>query len=183
MVSEGIITLKDIEDAKSNKDSGDVISIGLPAYCIYQSLLRSAKANCAGILLSEYKFCSFSRFLIPIYLTLFICDCVCADDNFSEITATNRPKDAFFDWFLNPLLIMKEQIKAENLSDDEEEYLGKLVLLSSDPERLKKSDIGLPPESELRRAELDALARRYNVGKVLFSQKFFSNSFGFGFGF
>lgn len=62
MVSEGIITLKDIEDAKSNKDSGDVIiSIGLPAYCIYQSLLRSAKANCAGILLSEYKFCSFFK--------------------------------------------------------------------------------------------------------------------------
>lgn len=63
MVSEGIITLRDIEDAKSNKDSAGVISIGLPAYCIYQSLLRSAKANCAGILLSEYKFSvPFSRF-------------------------------------------------------------------------------------------------------------------------
>lgn len=133
MVSKGIITLKDIEDAKSNKDSSRIISTGLPAYCIFQSLLRSAKSNCSGLLL---------------------------DDNVTEITATNRPKDAFFDWFLNPLLIMKEQIKAENLSDDEEEYLGKLVLLSSDPERLKKSDIGPPPESELRRAELDALARR-----------------------
>lgn len=85
---------------------------------------------------------------------------VAAADNVTEITTANRPKDAFFDWFLNPLLIMKEQIKAENLSDAEEEYLGMLVLLSGDPERLKKSDIGSPPESELRRAELDALARR-----------------------
>ena len=54
MVSEGIITLKDIEDAKSYKDSGKIISIGLPAYCIFQGLLRSAKANSAGILLSEW---------------------------------------------------------------------------------------------------------------------------------
>lgn len=133
MVSEGIITLKDIEDAKSNKDSGKIISIGLPAYCILQVLMRSAKANSAGILLN---------------------------DNVTEITSTNRPKDAVFDWFFNPLVIIKEQIKAENLSEAEELYLGKLVLLSGDPERLKKSDIGAPPESELRRAELDALARR-----------------------
>ncbi|XP_071916336.1 uncharacterized membrane protein At3g27390 isoform X2 [Coffea arabica] len=129
MVSEGIITLKDIEDAKSYKDSGKIISIGLPAYCIFQGLLRSAKANSAG-------------------------------DNVTEITSTNRPKDAVFDWFFNPLVIIKEQIKAENLSEAEELYLGKLVLLSGDPERLKKSDIGAPPESELRRAELDGLARR-----------------------
>lgn len=83
---------------------------------------------------------------------------LCAE-NTTEITSRNRPKDAFYDWFLNPLLIMKDQIKANNLSDFEEEYLGKLVLLYGDPERLK-SNIGLPPDSELRRAELDALARR-----------------------
>ena len=83
-----------------------------------------------------------------------------AGDNVTEITSTNRPKDAVFDWFFNPLVIIKEQIKAENLSEAEELYLGKLVLLSGDPERLKKSDIGAPPESELRRAELDGLARR-----------------------
>lgn len=133
MVSEGLITLKDIADAKSDKDIGRVISIGLPAYCLLQALLRSIKAGCTGILLV---------------------------DNVTEITSTNRPKDTFFDWFLNPLLIIKDQIKAENLSDDEEEYLGKLILLSGDPERLKNSNIGSPPESELKRAELDALARR-----------------------
>ncbi|CAA2969801.1 uncharacterized membrane At3g27390-like isoform X2 [Olea europaea subsp. europaea] len=131
LVSKGIITLKDIEDAKNKKGSGKVISIGLPAYCILQALINSVKANSTGILLS---------------------------DN-TEITTSNRPKDAFFDWFLNPLLIIKDQIKADNLSEEEEEYLGKLVLLSSDPARLENSNIS-PPESELRRAALDALARR-----------------------
>ncbi|KAL8528142.1 hypothetical protein ACS0TY_005814 [Phlomoides rotata] len=133
MALKGVITRKDIEDAMNNKASGGVISIGLPAYCILQALLRSANTNSAGILLS---------------------------DNVTEITTSNRPSDTFFEWFLNPLLIIKDQIKAENLSESEEEYLGKLVLLSGDPERLKNSNIGTAPESELRQAELDALARR-----------------------
>ncbi|PIN17797.1 hypothetical protein CDL12_09534 [Handroanthus impetiginosus] len=132
LASEGTITLKDIEDAKNNRDIGGVISIGLPAYCLLQALLRSAKANSSGILLN---------------------------DNVSEITSSFRLKDTFFDWFLNPLLVIKEQIKANNLSETEEEYLGKVVLLSGDPARLKNSNIS-PPETELRQAELDALARR-----------------------
>lgn len=82
------------------------------------------------------------------------------DDNETELTSSNRPKDAFFDWFLNPFIIMKDQIKALNLSDEEEDYLCKLVLLSGNPAKLKSASIGLAPESERRRAELDALARR-----------------------
>lgn len=81
-------------------------------------------------------------------------------DEVTEVTSTNRPKDAVFDWFLNPLLILKDQIKAENLSEVEEDYFSKLVLLGGDPVRLKNSNIGSPPESERKRAELDALARR-----------------------
>ncbi|CAK7328198.1 unnamed protein product [Dovyalis caffra] len=127
-VSEGLITQQDIENAKSGKGSR-VISIGLPAYCILQALLRSVKANSSG-------------------------------DNVTEITSTNRPKDTFYDWFLNPFLIIKDQIKAENLSEEEEDYLGRLVLLNGDPTKLKSSNIGPPPESERKRAELEALARR-----------------------
>ncbi|XP_076903774.1 putative membrane protein At3g27390 [Bidens hawaiensis] len=133
MVLEGLITVKEIDDAKSGKASGRVISIGLPAYCLFQTLLRSANANSAGILL---------------------------EDNVTEINTTNRPKDGFYDWFLNPLLVIKDQIKALNLTESEAEYLGKLVLLSGDAEKLKNSNIGPPPESEIRRAELDALTRR-----------------------
>ncbi|KAF8399860.1 hypothetical protein HHK36_015731 [Tetracentron sinense] len=133
MVAEGQIRLKDIEDSKSSTGGNRVISIGLPAYCILRALLRSIMASSEGILLS---------------------------DNATEITTTNRPKDAFFDWFFNPLLIIKDQIKAENLSEAEENHLCKLVLLGGDPERLKNSNLGSPPECEHKRAELDALARR-----------------------
>ncbi|XP_024986211.1 uncharacterized membrane protein At3g27390-like [Cynara cardunculus var. scolymus] len=133
MVLEGLITIKEIDDAKSGKASGRVISIGLPAYCLFQALLRSAKANCTGILL---------------------------EDNVTEITSANRPKDTFYDWFLNPLLVIKDQIKAHNLTELEEDYLGKLVLLGGDAEKTKNSNIVPPPESELRLAELGALARR-----------------------
>ncbi|KAL4017749.1 hypothetical protein IC575_021314 [Cucumis melo] len=132
VVSNGLITLEDIEHAKSNNDI-TVISIGLPAYCILQTILRSAKADSAGLLLN---------------------------DNVTEITTANRPQDVFFDWFLSPLLIIKEQIKAINLSEEEEDYLSRLVLLGDDPIRMKNSNIKLPPESKCKCAELEALARR-----------------------
>lgn len=51
-MSEGLITSQDIEDAKSGQGSG-VITVGLPAYCFLQSLLRSIKANSPGILLRK----------------------------------------------------------------------------------------------------------------------------------
>ncbi|KAG2714717.1 hypothetical protein I3843_03G044700 [Carya illinoinensis] len=132
MVSEGLITLQDVVDAKSDNGS-QVISIGLPAYCLLQMLLRSAKANSVGLLFA---------------------------DNVTEITSTNRPEDTLFDWFLHPLLIIRDQIKAANLSEAEENCFSKLVLLFGDPVRLKNSNIGSPPESDRKRAELDALARR-----------------------
>ncbi|KAL5998320.1 hypothetical protein ACLOJK_009260 [Asimina triloba] len=132
MVAEALITPKDIEDFKYSKHGSRVVDTGLPAYCILQTLLRSAKANSAGFLLS---------------------------DN-TEITTANRPQEAVFGWFFDPLIIIKEQIKAENLSEEEEDYLGKLVLLNGYPERLKTLNIGLPPQTEQKRAEVDALARR-----------------------
>lgn len=56
MVSEGLITLKDIDDARSNNNNGKAICTGLAAYGILQSLLRSAKANSPGILLGKFFF-------------------------------------------------------------------------------------------------------------------------------
>lgn len=82
-----------------------------------------------------------------------------ADD--TELTTTNRPKEKFFEWFLNPLLIIKDQIKAENLSVSEEDYLCKLVLFNGDSERVKNLTFCPPPESDHKLAELNALARRY----------------------
>lgn len=133
LVAEGVITDKDIEESqKSGKSANTIISIGLPAYCILQALLRSAKANSDGLLLS----------------------------NNTEITSQNRPKDKFFDYFLDPLLIMKEQIRVENFSEDEEGYLSKLVLMFSDSDRLRTLHAGSALKNERREAEINAIARR-----------------------
>ncbi|KAI5443353.1 hypothetical protein KIW84_012131 [Lathyrus oleraceus] len=131
LVSQRLITHDDIQEAMFGKES-KVISIGLPAYCLLQALLRSIKADSPGILIT--------------------------DD--TELTTTNRPKEKFFEWFLNPLLIIKDQIKAENLSVSEEDYLCKLVLFNGDSERVKNLTFGPPPESDHKLAELNALARR-----------------------
>ncbi|CAM8898493.1 unnamed protein product [Rhodiola kirilowii] len=133
LTTEGYITLRDIEDSKPSKGDGTIISTGLPAYCILQLLLRSVKADSQGLLLN---------------------------DNVTEITIANRPRDTVFDWFVSPLLIMKDQIKAGHLSPSEEDYLCKFVLFIGNPERLRNSFVGMPPESELKRAEIEALARR-----------------------
>lgn len=57
---------------------------------------------------------------------------------------------------------MKDQIKAQNLSETEDLYLGRLVLFIGSPEKLKISTMGSPPESEIKKAELNALALRYS---------------------
>ncbi|XP_006652429.1 uncharacterized membrane protein At3g27390-like isoform X2 [Oryza brachyantha] len=132
LVNKGVITLKDIEETKSGKVGSGVLNVGLPAYVILNALLRSAKANSVGLLLSDG----------------------------SEITSDNRPKHTLFEWFFDPLLVIKEQIKAENFTEEEEEYLKMRVLLIGDPDRAKGSLSHVPSLDERKKAEIDAFARR-----------------------
>ncbi|CAN6449257.1 unnamed protein product [Victoria cruziana] len=130
LVNEGAITAKDIEEWTSRANPS--LSVGLLAYCVLQGLLRSAKANCSGYLLG---------------------------DNVTEITSSNRPREVIFDRFFDPLMTIKEQLKAMNLSEDEERYLCKLVL-TGDSEHVKVWNVGSPPASDLKHAQAEALARR-----------------------
>lgn len=76
LVSQGLITHEDIQEAMFGKES-KVISIGLPAYCLLQALFRSTKAGSPGILISKYN-CVFFLFPLPFvsnvqdYLVLII---------------------------------------------------------------------------------------------------------------
>ena len=81
-----------------------------------------------------------------------------------EITSDNRPKNTIFDWFFDPLMVIKDQIKADNFTEEEELYLQKRVLLISDPKRLKATLPHLPSLNERKQAEIDAFARRYFCG-------------------
>ncbi|KAK1290743.1 putative membrane protein [Acorus calamus] len=48
LIAEGMITITDVNECKSGKSGGGVISTGLPAYCILQTVLRSVSANSEG---------------------------------------------------------------------------------------------------------------------------------------
>jgi len=80
----------------------------------------------------------------------------------SEITSDNRPRHNLFDWFFDPLMVIKEQTKAENFTEEEEEYLKMRVLLAGDPNRLKGALPEVPSLNERKKAEIDAFARRYH---------------------
>ncbi|KAG6486098.1 uncharacterized membrane protein At3g27390-like [Zingiber officinale] len=133
LIGEGVIAPEDIKESRSGKGGGSrIVSIGLPAYSILQALLASAKRDSDGLILS---------------------------DN-TEITTENRPKDAIFDWFFDPVIVLKDQIKAQNFSEAEEQYLSRLVLLLGDSKRLNNIHDQLPPLEQRRQAEIHAFARR-----------------------
>lgn len=132
LVEDNVIKLSDIE-TWNHTAKCKILSVGLPAYSILQSLLRSAEFDSAGFLLSDG----------------------------TEITSITRTDDLLFEWFFEPLMIIKEQIRAEQLQKSEELYLSKLVLLSGFPDRMEAwQNGGIPPIADVRRAELEALSRR-----------------------
>nr|GEZ68528.1 uncharacterized membrane protein At3g27390 isoform X1 [Tanacetum cinerariifolium] len=61
-----------------------------------------------------------------------------------ELTRTNLPRDKVFEWFIGPLLVMKEQIKGLQLSEDEEICLRKLVMKYQNVKPEDWDDSGFP---------------------------------------
>jgi hypothetical protein len=75
----------------------------------------------------------------------------------------NRPQDRLGDWLFEPLVIIKEQLKAANLTESEELYMQKWILTSGDRELLTDWDNGgVEPKNDMRKGELQALCRRYH---------------------
>jgi hypothetical protein len=134
LLSAGVLKQSDVEGAvKGNKATGKIMAEGLPAYCNVKGLIRSAKSSTSGILLYDG----------------------------TEVTMSNKPRDRLIDWFFEPLLTIKDQIKAANLVESEELFLEKLCLMSGDTQRMATWDNGgVEPEDALRKGELQALARR-----------------------
>lgn len=74
---------------------------------------------------------------------------------------SNKPSDRLSDWFFEPLLTIKDQVRAAHLQESEERYLEKLCLMLGDTQRMESwENGGVEPEDGLRRGELQALARR-----------------------
>lgn len=99
---------------------------------------------------------------MQLLVSLYVIGCSldCSGDG-TEVTIYNRPQDRMLDWFFEPLLTLKEQLRHANLNDDEEHYLEKLVFMVGNTNRLLAWDNGgVEPVNDIRKGELQALSRR-----------------------
>lgn len=137
LLDSGAITPADLCNYLKARGGSEasVISVGLPCYSFSISLLNSIKAGSDGFLLSDG----------------------------TEITHHNRPNDKLFDWFFQPLMVLKEQIRVIKLEEGEERFLQRVVLYGNDTQRMETWDNGsLVPQEALRAAQIQGITRRYN---------------------
>ncbi|KAK1418132.1 hypothetical protein QVD17_27271 [Tagetes erecta] len=128
---DGFIDVGDIEECIM-KGKCKKLGVKLPAWSILQCLLASAKSESPGLVISDEV----------------------------ELTRTNSPRDKVFEWFIGPLLIMKEQIKGLKLTEQEEICLRKLVMRYKNEKPEDWDDTGFPSSDHVRRAQLQAVIRR-----------------------
>ncbi|KAL2333565.1 hypothetical protein Fmac_014778 [Flemingia macrophylla] len=140
LLDANVLTASDLCEWMRGKNSNEasIVGVGLPCYSLLQTLVFSIKANSSGVLLL---------------------------DNF-EITYLNRPKDKLLDWFFNPVMVLKEQIKVNELREAEVRYLEKVVLFGSNKQRFEAWDNGgLMIPDALRAAQIEGISRRM-VGMI-----------------
>ncbi|KAL5557029.1 hypothetical protein UlMin_039265 [Ulmus minor] len=146
LIDANVITHSDLYEWLKAKNGNEavIISVGLPCYSLLQIFLYSIKANSEGLLLLDGV----------------------------EVNNLNRPKDKLLDWFFNPIMVLKDQIKAINLGECETRFLEKVVLFGSNTQRMEAWTNGsLVPLDALRAAQIQGISRRM-TGMVRSVSKF-----------
>ncbi|KAK7327784.1 hypothetical protein VNO77_21875 [Canavalia gladiata] len=131
LLRDNMISVREIEECIL-KGNCKKLGIKLPAWSLLQCLLTSAKCNSDGLVISD--------------------DVV--------LTRMNGPKDKVFEWFIGPLLIMKEQLKNLKLEETEETCLKELVMRCKNELPEEWDSTGFPSSDNVRRAQLQAIIRR-----------------------
>ncbi|GAB4825345.1 hypothetical protein Ancab_008217 [Ancistrocladus abbreviatus] len=88
-------------------------------------------------------------------------ECV-AKGNFDEVELqrSNWPGERVWQWFVGPLIIMKEQIRSLNLDENEEASLRRVVMQCKNDRPEDWDEIGFPSNDQVRKAQLQAIIRR-----------------------
>lgn len=79
----------------------------------------------------------------------------------------NVPRDKVLEWFLEPLLIMKEQLKKLQLNENEEMCLRELVMTCKNERPEEWDDTEFASSDKVRRAQLQSIIRRCISEKIL----------------
>lgn len=135
LLDANVITTTDLRDwlKTKNINEADMIGVGLPCYAFFQNLVYSIKSGAEGLLL--------------------------LDD--LEITHLNRPQGKLLDWFFQPVMVLKEQIKVLSLGEGEIRFLEKAVLFGNNTQRMNSWDNGsLLPQDAVRAAQIEGISRR-----------------------
>ncbi|XP_057768952.1 uncharacterized membrane protein At3g27390 [Salvia miltiorrhiza] len=135
LVDAGMITPSDLSDWLKAKHSNDgpVVGIGLPCFSLLHTLLDSIKSGSNGLILFDG----------------------------TEVNHLNRPQDRLLDWFFQPVMVLKEQIRALRLEEGEIRYLEKVLLFGDKMDRAKSWDNGsFVPQDALRAAQIEGISRR-----------------------
>ncbi|GAV80687.1 hypothetical protein CFOL_v3_24147 [Cephalotus follicularis] len=146
LLDAGVLSRADLCDWLKAKNGNEaaIVSVGLPCYSLLQALLYSIRAGSGGLLLTDDV----------------------------EVNYLNIPKDKLLDWFFHPVMVLKEQIRAINLTEGEVRFLEKVVLFGSSKERMEAWDNGaVLPQDALRAAQLQGISRRM-IGMVRSVSKF-----------
>ncbi|XP_074308768.1 putative membrane protein At3g27390 [Silene latifolia] len=135
LIDADVITHTDLIEWLKAKNGHDapIVGVGLPSYSFLHTLVHSNKTGANGLVLFD--------------------DVI--------VTHENRPQDRLFDWFFQPVLVLKEQIKMLKLEDGELRYLERVVLFGSSPQRLEAWENGcVVPQDPLRAAQIQGISRR-----------------------
>lgn len=138
-----MITQADLQEWLKAKNGNEaaIIGVGLPCYSFLQTLLYSIKSGSSGLMLYDDL----------------------------ELNHMNTPPDRMLDWFFQPFMVLKEQIKVIKLAEGEVRFLEKLVLFGSNAQRMEAWDNGSTvPLDALRAAQIEGISRRYELYMVAF---------------
>jgi len=134
LLDANVITSADLLEWLKAKNSHEapIVGVGLASYSFLHTLAASIKAG-DGILLLD--------------------DVV--------ITHDNRPQDRLIDWFFQPVMVLKEQIRILQLGEGEMHYLEKIVLFGSNSQRMEAWENGCAiPRDPVRAAQIQGISRR-----------------------
>uniref|UniRef100_A0ACD5V871 Uncharacterized protein n=1 Tax=Avena sativa TaxID=4498 RepID=A0ACD5V871_AVESA len=145
LLNLNVITTADLTEWLRTKDSGnETINLGLTSYSLMRTVLHSIKAGSNGLLLG----------------------------NGVEVDQQNRPQDLLLDWFFHPVLVLKDQIQALKMTEQDVRFLEKMTLFVSNSASASVWDNGAEiPQDPVRTAQIQAISRRM-VGIVRSMSKF-----------
>lgn len=144
LLNQNVITAAELTEwlrGATAKEGGhhETVSLGLPSYSLLCTVLQSIRAGSGGLVLGSF-----------------------------EVNQHNRPQDRLLDWFFHPVLVLKEQIQALRMTEEEVRFLEKLTVFAGNVAGAGAGAGGwengagmMVPQDPVRLAQIQAISRRH----------------------